>query len=157
MHRVGFQPQSLRRPMLRLYVLVLVLLVIGCESAPTSTATSSAAGRSTASPGALLVFATWAADSKVTNGPEPGYKPGLSGLTGHDVQSASVLTDATGSTWLLSISFTTRGGDRFAQLTRDNVAACPRHSQTPARAQCAPRPFGIWRGPTQKGSCRWGD
>ena len=100
------------------YILVLILLVIGCGSAPTSTATSPAARTSTASPSALLVFATWAPDSKVTNGPEPGYKPGLSGLTGHDVQSASVLTDSTGSTWLLSISFTTPGASRFAQLTR---------------------------------------
>ena len=143
--------------MLRLYVLVLILLVIGCESAPTSTATSSAAGRSTASPGALLVFATWAADSKVTNGPEPGYKPGLSGLTGHDVQSASVLTDATGSTWLLSISFTTRGANRFAQLTRDNVAACPGNPATTASANCAPRHLGMWLGLTQRDIDRWED
>src|SRR5256885_5022169 len=155
MHCSGSELQSLRRSMLRLYVLVLVLLVIGCESSRTSTATSPAGGKSTASQSALLVFATWAPDSKVTNGPQPGYKPGLTGLTGDDVQSASVLTDATGSTGLLSISFTTSGATRFAQLTRDNVAACPGNPATTAGANCAPRHLGVWLDLTQSDIDRW--
>src|SRR5205814_1671520 len=126
-------------------------------SAPRSTATSPSARTSTSSPTALLVFATWTPDSKVTNGPEPGYKPGLSGLTGHDVQSASVLTDSTGSTWLLSISFTTPGASRFAQLTRDNVAACPGNPATAASANCAPRHLGMWLDLTQSDIDRWED
>ncbi|HYM97242.1 MAG TPA: hypothetical protein VET26_08075, partial [Candidatus Sulfotelmatobacter sp.] len=36
-----------------------------------------------------LVYTKWVPDSKVTNGPEPGYKPAFVGLTGDDISSAN--------------------------------------------------------------------
>ncbi|MGH7763211.1 MAG: hypothetical protein ACREOM_02190, partial [Candidatus Dormibacteraceae bacterium] len=40
-----------------------------------------------------LVYTKWVADSKVTNGPEPGYKPAFVNLTGDDISSASASID----------------------------------------------------------------
>jgi len=77
----------------------------------------------------------------VTNGPEPSYKPALSGLTGHDVQAATPVIDATGTVWRLNVTFTPAGSKLFANLTRDNVAACPGDA-TGAGAGCA---MGTWR------------
>ena len=44
-----------------------------------------------------LVYTSWVPDAKVTGGPEPGYKPKLTGLTGDDITSASpnINTDGT--------------------------------------------------------------
>src|ERR1700747_1184963 len=53
-----------------------------------------------------LVYTKWVADSKVTGGPEPGYKPALTGLTGDDISSATASIDPTGTAWVVNISFT---------------------------------------------------
>src|SRR5437879_4993341 len=41
----------------------------------------------------LLAYTTWVPDAKVTGGPEPGYKPAFSGLTGNDITSATTAID----------------------------------------------------------------
>lgn len=140
---------------LKRFVYVVALLVIGCESGFAPSANSPAIGTPKTSPSALLVFTTWVPDPKVTDGPEPGYKPALTGLTGNDVQSASAGTDGSGNTWLVKIFFTPRGANLFAHLTRDNVAACPNDSK--AARYCAQRHLGIWLELTQADIDNWED
>ena len=61
-----------------------------------------------------LVYTKWVADSKVTNGPEPGYKPAFVGLTGDDIQSANASLDQNGTQWTVNITFTSSGAvDKF--------------------------------------------
>ncbi len=99
-----------------------------------------------------LVYTKWVPDSKVTNGPEPGFKPALTGLTGDDIASANATIDSTGTSWVVNISFTSRGATTFDNLTRDNVAACPG-----ANNDCPQRHLTIWLDLTQTDIDHWGD
>ncbi len=99
-----------------------------------------------------LVYTKWVADSKVTNGPEPGYKPAFVGLTGDDIQSATSAIDQSGVSWVVNISFTSRGSGVFDNLTRDNVAACPGTG-----TDCPQRHLAIWLDLTQKDIDNWED
>ena len=128
------------------------VLVTAC-----STSGATAVSSPTASAKALLVFTTWVPDSKVNNGPEPGYKPALSGLSGHDIKSAAVTSDASGSVWLIQIAFTPQGTAMFAKLTGDNVAACPGDPLTAAGAACPQRHLAIWLDLTQADIDHWED
>jgi len=121
-------------------LVVVGLLLGGCVGATSNTTSSG--------PGVVLVFTTWAPDGRVTNGPEPGYKPVLTGLTSHDIQTAAAVLDTTGTSWLISIRFTLGGAKRFADLTRANVAACP-------GAACAERHLAIWLDLTQADIDDW--
>ncbi len=96
-------------------------------------------------------------DAKVTIGPEPGYKPALSGLTGHDIQSAVPIIDAAGTSWVVNITFTSRGTNLFAKLTHDNVAACPGDAATGAGSGCPQRHLAIWLDLTQADIDSWED
>jgi len=91
-----------------------------------------------------LVYTKWVKDDKVTGGPVPGYKPELTGLTGDDISSATATIDTTGTTWVVNITFTSAGADKFGKLTQDNVAACPGDTATVATAQCPERHLAIW-------------
>ncbi|HYL07665.1 MAG TPA: protein translocase subunit SecD [Candidatus Udaeobacter sp.] len=104
-----------------------------------------------------LVYTKWVPDSKVTGGPQPGYKPQLTGLTGDDISSATAAIDQTGTSWVVNVSFTSAGGDKFDQLTRDNVAACPGDPNTSASANCAQRHLTIWLDLTQADIDHWED
>ena len=104
-----------------------------------------------------LVYTKWVADAKVTNGPEAGYKPELTGLTGDDIQSATASIDPSGAAWVVNISFTARGATVFDNLTRDNVAACPGDVNTVASANCAQRHLTIWLDLTQTDIDHWED
>jgi preprotein translocase subunit SecD len=97
-----------------------------------------------------LVYTKWVPDAKVTNGPEPGYKPAFVGLTGDDIQSATAAIDQSGVSWVVNISFTSRGGGVFDTLTRDNVAACPG-----AGTDCPQRHLAIWLDLTQTDIDNW--
>src|SRR6266704_4795975 len=81
-----------------------------------------------------LVYTKWVKDDKVTAGPEPGYKPELTGLTGDDIASANASIDQSGVAWVVNVTFTSRGADLFDKLTRENVAACPGDSNTDPNA-----------------------
>src|SRR5438270_3576299 len=70
-----------------------------------------------------LVYTKWVPDAKATGGPEPGYKPQLTGLTGDDISSATPSIDSTGTSWVVNVSFTSSGAVKFDNLTRDNVNA----------------------------------
>src|SRR6266567_156038 len=96
-------------------------------------------------------------DDKVTNGPEPGYKPALTGLTGDDISSATATIDPTGTSWVVNITFTSSGASKFDQLTRDNVAACPGDTATSQTANCPQRHLAIWLDLTQKDLDSWED
>jgi preprotein translocase subunit SecD len=102
-----------------------------------------------------LIYTKWVPDAKVTNGPEPGYKPAFVGLTGDDIQSALATIDQTGTSWVVNISFTSRGGDVFDKLTAANVAACPGDTTASAAANCAQRHLTIWLDLTQKDINNW--
>ncbi len=102
-----------------------------------------------------LVYTKWVPDSNVTNGPEPGYKPAFVGLTGDDISSANPSIDQTGVSWVVNVNFTSTGGTTFANLTRDNVAACPGDPNTVATANCPQRHLTIWLDLTQKDIDNW--
>ncbi len=104
-----------------------------------------------------LVYTKWVKDDKVTNGPEPGYKPALTGLTGDDISSATATIDPTGTSWVVNITFTSSGASKFDQLTRDNVAACPGDTATSQTANCPQRHLAIWLDLTQKDLDSWED
>lgn len=104
-----------------------------------------------------LVYTKWVPDAKVTNGPEPGYKPELTGLTGDDISSANDAIDPNGTSWVVNVNFTSRGGQVFDNLTRDNVAACPGDPNTSATANCAQRHLTIWLDLTQQDINNWED
>lgn len=88
----------------------------------------------------------------MTNGPQPGYRPALTGLTGHDVQSASASVGSDGASWVVNITFTPHGSDLFRTLTHNNVNACANPS-----AGCAQRHLPIWFDLTQADVDRWED
>src|SRR5579864_1145111 len=132
----------------------IAFLISACQSGSLSSV-SPAATPTPASTSALLVFTTWVADPNVTNGPEPGYKPALTGLTGHDIQTATAAIDASGTTWIIDISFTPRGANLFAQLTRDNVSACAGDPNIAAGANCAGRHLAVWFDLTQADIDAW--
>src|SRR6266568_673966 len=102
-----------------------------------------------------LVYTSWVPDAKVTGGPEPGYKPKLTGLTGDDITSASPNINTDGTAWVVSIQFGSHGGTLFDQLTRANVAACPGDPNTVQSANCAQRHLAIWLDLTQKDIDNW--
>jgi preprotein translocase subunit SecD len=104
-----------------------------------------------------LVYTKWVPDPKVTTGPEPGYKPAFVGLTGDDISSASATIDSTGTSWVVNITFTSKGATTFDNLTRDNVAACPGDPNTSATANCPPRHLAIWLDLTQNDIDHWED
>ncbi|HEX2645607.1 MAG TPA: protein translocase subunit SecD [Candidatus Dormibacteraeota bacterium] len=104
-----------------------------------------------------LVYTKWVPDSKVTGGPEPGYKPQLTGLTGDDIASANASIDPSGTSWVVNVTFTGAGSTTFDNLTRDNVAACPGDVATVASANCAQRKLAIWLDLTQTDIDHWED
>ena len=104
-----------------------------------------------------LVYTKWVKDDKVTGGPQPGYKPQLTGLTGDDIQSATAAIDSTGTSWVVNVAFTSRGATVFDNLTRDNVNACPGDPNTVASANCPERHLTIWLDLTQKDIDNWED
>ena len=99
-----------------------------------------------------LVYTKWVPDTKVTSGLESGYKPAFVGLTGDDIQSATATIDQNGVGWVVNISFTSRGAGIFANLTRDNVAACPG-----VGTDCPQRHLAIWLNLTQTDIDNWGN
>jgi preprotein translocase subunit SecD len=88
----------------------------------------------------------------VKGGPWPGYKPAFTGLTGDDIQTATATIDQSGVSWVVNVTFTSRGAGIFADLTRANVAACPG-----AATDCAERHLTIWLDLTQKDIDNWAD
>ena len=99
-----------------------------------------------------LVYTKWVKDDKVQGGPEPGYKPALTGLTGDDISSATATIDQNGTSWVVNVQFTSGGASKFDALTRDAVAACPGVGQ-----DCPQRHLTIWLDLTQKDIDNWQD
>lgn len=106
---------------------------------------------------AQLVYAKWVPDPGVTNGPEPGYKPALTGLTGADIAQATASIDPTGESWVVDVTFTPSGAALFAEITHDAVAACPGDPNTNPAARCPQRSIAMWLGLTQGDIGRWHD
>src|SRR5205807_5408350 len=104
-----------------------------------------------------LVYTKWVPDTKVTNGPQAGYKPALTGLTGDDISSATATIDSTGTSWVVNVSFTGSGATNFDNLTRGNVAASPGRTTASRPATCPPRPPAIWLDMTQADIDHWDD
>ena len=104
-----------------------------------------------------LVYTKWVPDTNVTGGPQPGYRPALTGLTGDDISSASASIDQTGTSWVVNVSFTSAGATKFDNLTRDNVNACPGDPNTTPSANCPQRHLTIWLDLTQTDIDHWAD
>ena len=136
-------------------VIGLAFLLVACDSGSASSVNHPAAASTTTAVSAVLVFTTWVPDSKVTNGPEPGYRPALSGLTGHDVQAVTTVLDDTGTVWILNVKFTPAGSTVFAKLTHDNVNACPDDPAAGPNANCPQRHLAIWIELTQADIGSW--
>ena len=94
-----------------------------------------------------LVYTKWVPDAKVTNGPEPGFKPAFTGLTGDDIQNATASLDQQGASWGVNVSFTSRGASVFGNLTTEAVAACAQ--------ECPQRHLTIWLDLTQQDIDNW--
>jgi preprotein translocase subunit SecD len=137
----------------RLICLICVApLAVACGSTPSSTVSPTASASPTISHSVLLVFTKWAPDANVRGGLEPGYKPALTGLTGHDISNASAEIDMTGINWVINVSFTPRGRELFRQLTNDSVSACPGPTQ-----DCPKRHLTIWLDLSQTDIDSWSD
>ncbi|TMF45609.1 MAG: protein translocase subunit SecD [Chloroflexi bacterium] len=104
-----------------------------------------------------LVYTRWVPDAKVTAGPEAGYKPEFTGLTGDDISSATAVIDQSGIGWVVNIQFSSHGADLFSNLTTANVAACPGDPNTSVSANCAQRHLTIWLDLTQHDIDNWED
>jgi preprotein translocase subunit SecD len=102
-----------------------------------------------------LVYTNWVADANVTGGPQPGYKPAFTGLTGDDIQSATATVDPNNVGWVVNVSFTSAGATKFDNLTRANVAACTIDPTT--GAACPGRFLTIWLDLTQNDINHWED
>jgi hypothetical protein len=127
-------------------------LAVACGSSPSSTVPPKASVSPIAVQSTLLVFTKWTPDASVRNGVEPGYKPALTGMTGHDIDNASAGMNTTGQIWVISLSFTPRGRELYKQLTHDRVLACPGPSQ-----DCPQRHLTIWLGLSQTDIDSWSD
>lgn len=138
-------------------IVCIATLTVACGSSSTTSATPNSKATPTTSQSALLVFTNWTPDPKVSNGPEPGYKPAFTGLTSHDIKSASAAIGTVGIFRVVNVSFTSRGADLFKQLTRNNVAACPGDSRSDTSADCAQRHLGIWLDLMQADIDNWHD
>ncbi len=99
---------------------------------------------------ARLVTTTWVKDPGSSGGPEPGYKPQITGLTGDMVKSAQAGTDQTGVSWVVNISFDDRGSSIFGKLTTDAYNACPSQD-------CPERHIAEWLDLTPDDVAHWDD
>jgi preprotein translocase subunit SecD len=142
---------------LTISIIGIALLLVVCGSSCVPNVNPPVEATPTVSSGALVVFTTWVADSKATGGPEPGYKPALTALTGHDIKTATASINTDGTIWLVNVSFTPRGASLFAKLTHDNVSACPGNPMTTSSASCAQRHLGVWLGLIQADVDNWDD
>jgi hypothetical protein len=133
--------------------LILVSFLMGFAALVVLGATSSTTTRVSSS----LVYTKWVADANVTGGPQAGYKPAMTGITGDDVASVTGSNDPNSGGWGLDLTFTSGGRDRFASLTRDNVAACPGDPSADNNAACPLRHLTMWLGLTQADIDRWED
>lgn len=133
-----------------------VALIVGSVAMGFTALIVAAAGSSSSSHGnGALVYTTWVADTLVTNGPQRGYKPAFSGLTGNDIESATPSVDENGKSWVVNVLFTSRGAQQFAALTRANVDACPGDPTTDPKADCPERYMALWLGLTQEDIDAW--
>jgi hypothetical protein len=132
--------------------LILGAFLLGLAALVVSAATSSSSTRASSS----LVFTKWLPDANATGGPQPGYKPAMTGLSGGDVASVTTGNDATDG-WIVNITFTSRGRDLLATLTRDSIAACPGDPSADSNATCAQRHMTMWVGLSQTDIDQWDD
>jgi preprotein translocase subunit SecD len=72
-----------------------------------------------------LVITTWVADSSITNGPNPGYRPQMTKMTSDMLTSASASLDPNGGTaWVVNFQFNSTGANIFSQLSTQAYNAC---------------------------------
>jgi protein-export membrane protein SecD len=75
---------------------------------------------------AQLVTTKWVADSTVTAGPWPGYRPQETALRADMLTSANAQLDPSGGTaWVVNTNYNSAGAGIFSQLTNDAYNACP--------------------------------
>jgi len=103
-----------------------------------------------------LVTTSWVADpNSKFNGPEgisTGFKPQITPLTGDMITGASAQLDANGVSWVVQLTFDSRGTDQFGKLTTAAVNACPG-----AGTDCPNRHIAEWLDLTQADIDHWDD
>ena len=102
-----------------------------------------------------VVYTKWLKDGNVIGGAQNGYRPQLTGLTGREIVRAAADRSRDGDSWVVDITFSPRGRRLFAELTRENVAACPGDPDTNPAARCPERYLGLWMGLSQKDVDSW--
>jgi preprotein translocase subunit SecD len=74
---------------------------------------------------AQLVITKWVADSTITNGPYPGYKPQTTQMRSDMLQTANASLDPNGGTaWVVNFTFNPTGANIFSQLSTEAYNAC---------------------------------
>jgi preprotein translocase subunit SecD len=72
-----------------------------------------------------LVITTWVADSSITGGPFPGYRPQMTQMTADMLQTASASLDPNGGTaWVVNFQYNGAGAGIFSQLSTAAYNAC---------------------------------
>lgn len=104
-----------------------------------------------------VIYTRWVPDANVNSGPEPGFKPAFTGLTGADISQARAHLDSSRTVWVIDIAFTRNGSQLLSSLTHDNVASCPGDPNTQASADCPQRHLTIWLDLTQTDIDNWDD
>jgi hypothetical protein len=132
--------------------LILLAFMLGVAAVIVMAATSTSSTPSSSA----LVFTKWVPDALVKGGPQPGYTPSMTGLSGGDIASVTTSNDTTDG-WIVNIAFTSRGSDLFATLTRDSIAACPGDPSADSKAACAQRHLTMWVGLSQTDINQWED
>ncbi|HEY8642050.1 MAG TPA: protein translocase subunit SecD [Candidatus Dormibacteraeota bacterium] len=103
-----------------------------------------------------LVTTSWVPDPNSTfNGPQgitAGFKPQITPLTGDMITGATAQLDANGVSWVVQLTFDSRGTDQFGKLTTAAVNACPGSG-----ADCPNRHIAEWLDLTQADVDHWDD
>jgi preprotein translocase subunit SecD len=99
-----------------------------------------------------LVFTTWVADSSITGGPYPGYRPEMTKMTGDMLTSATAELDPSGGTgWVVAFQLNSAGAGIFSQVSTAAFNACG----SGGTGSCRQSFVGQWLDLTQEDIDNW--
>jgi protein-export membrane protein SecD len=94
------------------------------------------------------------ADSSITNGPFPGYRPQMTQMTADMLSNATASLDQNGTGWVVNFTFNQAGANIFSQLSTSAYnATCPRQGQL----DCPERRLTNWLDLTQDDIDHWNE
>jgi preprotein translocase subunit SecD len=96
-----------------------------------------------------LITTKWVADSSITNGPWPGFKPEITALQGTDFTQATAAVDPNGGgDWVVNVTLSSSGATTFGNLSTAAYNAC-------STTDCAQRHITEWLDLTQADINNW--